>query len=353
MKPMTMRERMLGVIQGRQIDRVPFVQYDIMVPAEEAWGVVGRENLGLLRWTQAHRFENPHCRFEREDFTLPSGTRGFRQRLITPEGTLTEEQLIEPVFNSPHPSRHFIQDPDDYKIFLAYLRDITVVEDFTPLLQTIKDLGEDGLPHCWVGRSPYQQLWVQWVSIENLALHMMLCPEIMEEVFAEMGRVMLDIFKSVRHAPMPYVVVGDNITAPMIGEAYFRQYCLPYYHALADVMDERDVPVVVHMDGDLKPLWNAIGESRVRGLDSFSPPPDNDTSAAAAAAMWPEMRLLVNFPSSVHLHGEAAIRERADQILEEAGHNGRLWIQVSENVPPGIWRKSYPVLAQACAEFRI
>ncbi len=43
------------------------------------------------------------------------------------------------------------------------------------------------------------------------------------------------------------------------------------------MLSDRNVPVFVHMDGDLKPLWNAIGESRVGGLDSFSPTPDNDT----------------------------------------------------------------------------
>jgi len=107
----------------------------------------------------------------------------------------------------------------------------------------------------------------------------------------------------------------------------------------------------VHMDGDLKPLWQAIGESGVRGLDSLSPPPDNDTSAAEAASMWPEMRLFVNFPSSVHLASPERIYDQAGEILEQAGHTGRLQIQISENVPPGVWRKSFPQIVQAIRDF--
>ena len=117
------------------------------------------------------------------------------------------------------------------------------------------------------------------------------------------------------------------------------------------MLAEWEIPVFVHMDGDLKPLWNAIGASGVRGLDSFSPPPDNDTRPADAVALWPEMRLWLNFPSSVHLAEPEAIYQRALQILEEAGHTGRLQIQVSENVPPGVWRRSYPAIVRAIAEY--
>jgi len=112
-----------------------------------------------------------------------------------------------------------------------------------------------------------------------------------------------------------------------------------------------DIPIFVHMDGDLKPLWQAIGESPVRGLDSMSPPPDNDTSVAAATAMWPEMRLMVNFPSSVHLAKPEVIRATAERLLAEGGSTGRLQIQISENVPPGRWKVSYPEIVKAIEAF--
>ena len=59
MKPLTMRERILAVIQGKELDRVPFVQYDHMAaPNKEIWSEIGRENLGILRWVQIHRMES-------------------------------------------------------------------------------------------------------------------------------------------------------------------------------------------------------------------------------------------------------------------------------------------------------
>lgn len=87
------------------------------------------------------------------------------------------------------------------------------------------------------------------------------------------------------------------------------------------------------------------------GLDSLSPPPDNDTSVADAVRLWPEMRIFLNFPSSVHLHSPEEIRAATEQILKEGGHTGRLMIQISENTPPERWRTTLPIIADAIEAF--
>jgi hypothetical protein len=348
---MTNRERLLAVLQGREHDRVPFAQYDgCAAPNEEIWSLVGREKVGILRWSNIHRFEAPHCRFETERFER-NGREGLRTTLYTPEGTLTEERVFEPVYGSSSCHKHYVKEPEDYRILAAYLRDLVVVEDIEHFLRDERELGEDGLPHVWMERTPYQQLWVQWVSLADLCVHLAECPEAVEECVALLTRSQRQVFEIARRVPLPYAVIPDNLTAPAIGEKYFRRYCLPLYNELADMLADRDIPVFVHMDGDLKPLWKAIGETKVRGIDSLSPPPDNDTSAGQAAALWPEMRLFVNFPSSVHLRPPDQVYAAAMEILTEAGHTGRLEIQLSENVPPDRWRVSVPAIVRAVDDF--
>src|SRR5512145_2944791 len=99
MHQMTMRERILAVVQGHPVDRVPFVMYDMLLPNEEVQQFVGHENIGLMRWSAIHRVEHPHCRFESEDFQV-NGTRWQRNTLHTPKGTLVEERAFEPVYDS-------------------------------------------------------------------------------------------------------------------------------------------------------------------------------------------------------------------------------------------------------------
>lgn len=348
---MTMRERMLAVVRLREHDRVPFVQYDgTGGPSEEIWSLIGRERMGVLRWCAVHRVEHPNCARESTDIER-GGLSGTRTVMHTPEGSLTEERLRQPTYGAGVIRSHFVKEPADYKVLAAFLRDAVVLPDMEDLERILRELGEDGLPHVRVDRTPYQQLWVQWVSLEDLALHLVDCPDLVEECVSLMAANLKKQFEIAAKSPAPYVVFPDNITAPCIGERYFRKYCVPFYNELGGMMEEKGAPVYVHMDGDLGPLWGAIGESKVRGLDSFSPPPDNDTGAGAAAAMWPEMRLGVNFPSSVHLARPEAVYDRAMTILDEAGHTGRLQIQVSENVPPGVWRKSFPEIVRAIEDF--
>ena len=345
-----MRQRMLAVVQGRAVDRVPFVHYENLgAPTRELWSVLGRQNVGVLRWSAAHRIEAPNCRFESREI-MHQGLRGTLTTLHTPAGVLTEEKLFQPDLGAAATRKHFVIEPADYRPLIAYLRDVVVHEDLGCLERDLRELGEDGLPHVTVDRTPFQQLWVQWVSIEDLCLHLVDCPDLVEECVALMAAILRKEFHVAREAAAPYVVFPDNITAPVIGEERFRRYCVPLYNELAEMLSDKEAPVFVHMDGDLKPLWKAIGESGVGGIDSLSPPPDNDTSVAQALAMWPEMRVFVNFPSSVHLAPPSQVYEQAARLLREGGASGRLQIQVSEDVPPGVWRTSFPQIVKAISD---
>ncbi|MBI4553181.1 MAG: hypothetical protein HY710_13045 [Candidatus Latescibacteria bacterium] len=353
-----MRERMLAVINGGQLDRVPFVQYtNLDAPNEVVWDRIGREQMGILQWCTAYRFESPHCRFK-EEAIIRDGLPGRRRTLITPAGNLTEERTLVPNMGGVTAIRkRFIAEPDDYPILMSYLRDITVNENRLTLQNIVKAIGDDGLPLVHFPRTPFQQLWVEWVPIEDLCLHLVDDPELVEECIdcldSIQRRTWEVTYRVADSVDIPFVDFPDNITAPVIGKAYFRRYCLPYYNEAAEMMAEKGIPVYVHMDGDLKPLWDAIGESRVKGIDSLSPAPDNDTRVADAVTVWPEKRLLVNFPSSVHLADQETIYRQAAQILQEGGHTGRLWIQISENIPPGAWEKSYPAIVQAIQDFGV
>ena len=347
---MTMRERILAVVRGLPHDRVPFVQYDgCAAPTPEVWRVVGRDRIGALRWSAVHRYEAPHCRFVSEPIER-AGRPGWRTVLHTPAGDLVEERITEPVYGSSAVHAHYVREPAHYHALVAYLEDLVVVDDSERYRRDGAELGDDGVPHVAVDRTPYQQLWVQWVSLIDLSEHLADCPDLVERCMSAMRRALRQQFELVRRARPPYVVVPDNITAPAIGVRGFERWCVPLYDELAEILEEPGVPVFVHMDGDLRPLWGAIGRSRVSGIDSLSPPPDNDTSVSDAARLWPRMRLCPNFPSSVHLRPPAEVKRVAQEMLEGAGRSGRLMIQISENVPPDRWRETLPAIAEAVEE---
>ncbi len=349
--------RMRKFMRGEKTDKVPFVQYDnIGGKNEEIWEEVGRDAMGIAVWTDACRLVTEHCRIDTETIA-DRGKAGFRDTLHTPAGSVFQERFPIPglpgVFNI---DKHYITDLDEYRVLLAYLADIQLMDNREGIEQTWRYVGDDGLPHIHIGRTPFQQLWIQWVSMMDLSFHLADDPQLIQEVMTVMGQRTIEAARIAASladkVEIPYIVIGDNITSPLIGPERFSQYCVPYYRQVSSILADKGIPLIVHMDGDLKPLRHLIADSGVGGLDSFSPPPDNDTSAGEAVEYWPGMRLMLNFPSSVHLQNEEAIYRKACEILEEAGGSGRLQIQISEDPPSGCWRKSYPQIIRAIDDYR-
>ncbi|NQT92608.1 MAG: hypothetical protein HQ559_07600, partial [Lentisphaerae bacterium] len=204
---------------------------------------------------------------------------------------------------------------------------------------------------------PYQRLWTEYVSMEDLAVHMLEAPDLLDEVMRELGRHVIDAAKvtamAARQTEFYHAIICDNITAPMIGPTLFAKWCAPYYNEVSDILAEEGIKLMVHMDGDLKPLWHEIAKCRHAGIDSMSPPPDNDTSVDDALEQWPDKLAWTNFPSSVLLSEPSEVYSVASTLLEQGGHSGRFWLQITEDLPwrGGEWWLTVPPIYKAIKDF--
>ena len=73
--------------------------YEIMLPAQEAFDLLGHGNIGLIRFCSIFRAETPNCRRDSEVF-FEDGVKWERNILHTPKGDLTELRIFEPAFDS-------------------------------------------------------------------------------------------------------------------------------------------------------------------------------------------------------------------------------------------------------------
>jgi len=377
-QPMTMRERMLAVLRGDSHDRVPFCTYGGMegLPFEEITSVLGPNRWGQLRYAMIHRAVYPHCRFESIDYTdadpiyhtdplheaigmkfpaPPPASEGRWQlnTIHTSVGSISENRVFEPAYGSSTAREHFIETPQDYEVFWSLLEDAVIEPDYDRYLREDALAGDNGIAMAWIDRTPYQQLWVEWVGLDSLALHLLDYPDHVQHTMALLEQRERRLFEIAANSPAPFIEMPDNITAPAIGAQRFRKYCVPLYNELAHMLAERDALVFVHMDGELQGLWDDIANSGVGGIDSFTPAPDTSTSIEDAIAACPNMRWWVNFPASVHLRTPEEVRAVADCILRSAGHTGRLQLQITENIAAGAWRTNLPIIADAIEAFGI
>jgi hypothetical protein len=355
MKKMTMRERMLAVLQGKEHDKMPFTQYDnLIIPNELMWSTFGRENAGVLQRTKVTKLVNTKCSITSYDIT-EKGYKGKISTMHTPKGELHEKIIFDPYLNSPARVEHFVKKPDDYNLLLEYFRDITVHEDMQRYQGHLAYLDGAGLPMACLARTPYQQMWIFWVSLMDFCVDLYEHADIVEACMDCLAKVIVNELKIIAQAAkkidIPLVNFGDNITAPIIGPEYFQKYCIYYYDLAAEIFDNKNMIITVHTDGDLKPLAELIAGSKIGGLDSFTPKPDNDTGLDEALEMWPNIKMLMNFPSSLHLADKDIIYKTAVELLQQTKRSGRVWMQISEDLPPGMWEKSFPAILQAIDEY--
>lgn len=352
---MTNRERMLRVFRGGELDRIPFVHVNnLAAPNTEIWDMLGKENIALSRWSSINTHVQQNCKLVTERI-VKNGAEGVRNTIYTPKGSLYEELFPIPGYGCMAKTKYFVTEEEDYPILMEFLQDRKEVPAPEIYLNHTKEMGDDGLVYACLHRTPYARMWIDYVSIEDLAIHMVDCPELVEECFDIMGSQLRQTFDMIvgmsKEFDIPIINIPENITAPLIGGEKYRKYCMPYYTELKEKLQDANISVVTHLDGDLKAIRNEVGQADIDGIDSFTPPPTADTSVGEALALWPHMRIMCNFPSSVHVYPQEEIYETAKEILRQGGHSGRMWIQISENVPDGVWKNSFPAILQAIDEF--
>ena len=350
---MTTRERILAVLNGEEYDRIPILQYDNLIfPNESFWEKYGRENVGVL-----HRCGMTKAvgqMYSVESYECVEGCLRVRYSEIkTSKGTLRDKTVFDPALNSPAKEKHFVSTPEEYAVLLEYLNDQKVVEDVERYTSCLKYVGDDGIPMICSNRTPFQQMWVAWVSLEDLCIDIVEHEDVVVACLERLMEIEVDKLKMLAYLQKDYPFeifnVPDNITAHAIGRKYFREYCIPFYNKAREYVD---TPIIsVHIDGEFKALADDIINSEVTAIESYTPPPISDMTVTQSLAMRDTMRLFMNFTSSVHIKTHNEIYDHTIALLNEGEASGRMWLQFSEDIPPDRREANIHVIIKAVNDY--
>ena len=83
-------------------------------------------------------------------------------------------------------------------------------------------------PLSALARTPFQQLWIEWVDIQDLCYHMADAPDLVVECMELMGGVVRRICEVA--AGLGWTSSTSRITSPhpSSDETNFRRWCVPY-----------------------------------------------------------------------------------------------------------------------------
>ena len=335
---MTPKERVLAVLRGEPVDKVPFTIYESKIPQCEVERRL--RNLGLCiveRRVSAVRTERPHVRTETLRYT-EDGIDKVRTTHHTPVGDLFE--VSRPAgFTSWNVSRLF-KSPQDYRPLLFLIQDEQYRPNYEEFAEARRRKGEDVILRAALGGTPLHTIMIHWMGLETFATEWVERRDEIERLVSAWVEKKRELYELVARSPASHANYGGNEVPEVMGVERFEEYVLPLYKEAAEVFHRHGKLLGSHLDGNNRPWAHLVAESGLDYVEAFTPAPDTDMTLAEALTAWPDKVLWINFPSSIHVASIERIEEVTRDLIDEAGDTNRLIIGITEDIPEDRWQEN-------------
>lgn len=347
---MNVKERVYNVFNGVKIDRIPFLSYQGLIPT----GETERElrNNGFGYWWILSPLTIKNSKIERITVHFyKDGREYFKNILKSQYGEIYEVYETGGGYQTSLRKKFFIEEEKDYEIYEKILKSEELEINKELYGEIEKNLGNDGVIVSWIGKTPFQSLLYELIGPEKYAFHIYDYKELFFHMYDILLERYLKICQMLSETEFEFFEIGDNITAEMIGLERFRNFIVPVYEKICDIMHSKNKKVGSHMDGNLKILKDEIKNTKLDFIDAFTPFPDTDLDMKTAKETWQDKIIVINFPSSVHIKDEKQIRKITEQLIEQAYPVDKFIINITENIPSEHWEKSLKVINQVLIEY--
>jgi len=348
------RERVLSVLAGDKPDRVPFIIWENKLPSPEIEARLLELGACIIVkstvWDWPQRLDGVDVRRE----PLPPNADGqARTRTVyrTAAGEVSEINASMP--GTSWLEKHLFESPADYDALEALLR----ARRYTPAFDAFR-AADSRYPGACLARpatvhNPLHEVIYEIMGIENFCFEW---ADNRERVLRLVDLMTADVDRRVQlmaESPAQLCIIDGNTEISVVGLDLYRQFYLPHIERACQTLHAAGKYAGAHLDGNNRLIAADVAGTALDFIESFTPPPDCDLPLTEARRAWPEKTLMVNFPSSLHLQGPAAVRAHARRLLEEGVGNGRRFmVGVIEDVPDRGLETLAP-LAEEVAAWRV
>ncbi len=305
---MTGRERILGFLQGRPVDRRPFMPITMMFAADQI-GAAYREYvtdyrvLAEAQQVTAERFDIDYVSVI-SDPAREAADCGAAVDFFDDQPPAIDESRALLLDKSRLHSLE-IPDPRLTPRMSDRLRGISLLR---------RQAGDRRLVEGWI-EGPCAE-GADLRGINNLMLDFYDDPGFVEALFGFVVEMELRFAAAQVEAGADFIGIGDAASS-LVGPTLYRRYVWPYQQRLVQGVHALGVPVRLHICGNTRPLLADMGALGCEIVDLDYPSPMDE----ARAAMGPQQVLLGNLhPVEVVLNGTPdRIRDALAVCLAGAG----------------------------------
>ena len=361
---MTHRERLLAALRREPVDRLPYaIRMDQWYNWHASKGSLPKEYRGWSahdimrdigggirgdlnyvdpgpksptkqerRRGQIYREEvkNVEARIHRDSHAVT-------MEYVTPLGTVRSRQVVttEAEGSGAIDVERLFKTEKDYPVIEHILRNTEVAASYETYQELDAKVGQDGIAVGTVGYSPMHYLMRVIMGYERFFYELHDNPEKVErllEAAKERDRKKIQV---AAESPAPTIQVCGN-WVDSIHTPVFRQYMVPWFQEIGEVMHGHRKLMQVHIDGEMKRLVPLFLETGIDVAEAFTPAPMTSVTARELREAWGDQVTLWGGIPSVLFQPTYTDGEFDDYILNlfgemRPGYN--FIVGMGDNVP--------------------
>ena len=340
---MTPRERWLAALRMEPVDRLPFwPKLDAAYPRAQRQPFRHMELEAIHDWIGSDKHVGVSgCTKEirRRTSAETSLVDGMQRTLFkTPFGVTETVKKFDTESQSWHPITFPVKRREDIGIMTEFFRDCAIELDREGLEKArarVKEIGSEAVTTNGIGESPLMY-WVEWLAgVENAHYLLHDHRAEVEELFAEMHRVLLRKMEiACENSPCDLLYLGENTSTTLISPSQYHTYCYKHIGEYAQVAKDEGRLLVLHMCGHLKALLPDLARLPVAAFEAFTSPPVGNTTLLDGRAACPDKCLIGGTNAVLWTRRAGEIIAALAQALDGLPHHRGIVVTSAGVMPP-------------------
>ncbi len=371
---MNKKERIENAVKGKSVDRIPWTMYQSFPPWGETELSFRNEGLSMIyQHFPACSTNMENVKVEGEVNYIPSknGARNtILRKFITPLGEVSvQHEFMNAGIPTPGDliqkfgsnidqeelswiTKFPLKDESHYDILKYIYENTTFSPNYDQFLETEKLIGSEGIVMASTGKSPFQMLLYELMGPERCYFEYQSNPGKFRDLYDLLYQKQIKKYEIAANSPATVVWSPENTTSSLTPPNFFKEFCLPFYNEVADILHEKGKVFAIHMDGLLNPLLDLIAESKIDVIEAFTPPPMGDLPISKARKKWKNKAIWMNFPGSILANGKPEqVKDFTVDLLRTIAPGDRFLLGCTENYPVDTWEVSFGAISKVLKEY--
>ena len=371
--PMTMRERILAVYQGKTPDVVPYMldlshwyyqknnlPWDLSISYDKPeYALIDyhkKQGVGFYVPNLGTFYSATYGSDVRSECVKTSinGSPAITWRFTTPLGSIQRTRVWEPGSYSWAIHEWALKTENDLRILAYALASRT----YAPIWQHYHDwnnyIGDMGVTYMLVGYSAMGHILNYWMGNQEAVYACADWPDTMHEVVDAINNNCLKLIDLVTESPAEVVCMGDNFSSDLQPPSFYNIWSRPYYTEAIRRLHAAGKYTAVHIDGRLRGALTMIRDSGSDAADAVTPIPTGDlTPAECRAEAGPDFILSGGVAPAMWLPDVdiKAFERSVIEWLELKKISPRLIANAGDQVPPGAEERRITLMRDLVEEY--